>query len=134
MPGDTDPQAFATVADLRARWPELEDKERAAVLLEDAAVRIRAALDEAGIDVEDKCAALLKIISCSMVRRAMFSDVEIGGMQQTAGTYNGSFNFTNPTGALYLTGDEKRLLGIGKQRISSISPLTGIRRIVCDVT
>ena len=74
--------AYATVSDLEARWRTLSESEaaRAAVLLDDAAVKI----DEAGyIDPNDsRKVSLAKIISCDMVKRAMNAPLDQPALSQ----------------------------------------------------
>ena len=82
--------AFATVADLEARWRPLttEEESRASVLLDDAAVYLSALVTVDPTDEEQ--AAVLKTVSCSMVQRVMSADVDTYGLSQTsmtAGSY-----------------------------------------------
>jgi hypothetical protein len=113
--------AYATVADLEARWRTLTSDEqvRATVLLDDAAVRIDAAcpflpLDPPTAEDASKLAAR-KIVSCEMVKRAMASvgGVGVESLQQGAGPYQETVKYTNPTGDLYLTKADRTLLGCG---------------------
>ncbi len=119
--------AYATVDDLEARWHALEGDEadRAEVLLEDAAAMLDALVE---VDPEDeKQANLLKIVSCSMVTRAMLSaDSDAYGVSQLdygMGPFSQAAHFANPNGDLYLTAQEKRLLGIGSGYIMGVRPL-----------
>lgn len=118
--------AFATVDDLVARWRRLDDEEsaRASTLLADAAAIIEAE----GVDAsepDEATAALLKMVSCEMVKRAMQASPAQPAATQgsvTVGPFSESFTYANPTGDLYLTKAEKRRLGIGGCRIGSIPP------------
>lgn len=119
--------AYATVDDLEARWHALDGDEadRAEVLLEDAAAMLDALVE---VDPEDeKQANLLKIVSCSMVTRAMLSaDSDAYGVSQLdygMGPFSQAAHFANPNGDLYLTAQEKRLLGIGSGYIMGVRPL-----------
>lgn len=119
--------AYATVDDLEARWHALEGDEadRAEVLLEDAAAMLDALVE---VDPEDeKQANLLKIVSCSMVTRAMLSaESDVYGVSQLdygMGPFSQAAHFANPNGDLYLTAQEKRLLGIGSGYIMGVRPL-----------
>lgn len=117
--------AFATVADLEARWRPLttEEESRASVLLDDAAVYLSALVTVDPADEEQ--AAVLKTVSCSMVQRVMSADVDTYGLSQTsmtAGSYTQSMTFANPSGDFYLTGFEKVMLGISGSRIGTIRP------------
>lgn len=119
--------AYATVDDLEARWHALDGDEadRAEVLLEDAAAMLDALVE---VDPEDeKQANLLKIVSCSMVTRAMLSaDSDAYGVSQLdygMGPFSQAAHFANPNGDLYLTAQEKRLLGIGSGYLMGVRPL-----------
>jgi len=119
--------AYATVDDLEARWHALEGDEadRAEVLLEDAAAMLDALVE---VDPEDeKQANLLKIVSCSMVTRAMLSaESDAYGVSQLdygMGPFSQAAHFANPNGDLYLTAQEKRLLGIGSGYLMGVRPL-----------
>lgn len=121
--------AYATVNDLMQRWRLLSDAEqaRAEVMLEDAATILDATVD---IDEDNaKQAALLKTVSCSMVKRAMvsMSDGMLGVSQGTisADIYSQTFQFSNPGGDMYLTQMERRLLGVSNSYIGSIPAAVG---------
>lgn len=122
---------FAEVSDVEARWRTLSTAEqsRADVLLEDAS----AILDRlVKVDVDDgRQASLLKTTCCNMVIRAMSAtESDSYGatqMSMTAGPYSQSWTYGNPTGDLYLTRLEKKLLGIGVGRIGW-APLGGHER------
>lgn len=116
--------AYATVDDLEARWRTLSaaEKTRAGVLLGDAQVRLDA---ECSPSVPPTPAQLdaRKIVSCEMVKRSMLnSDAAsgVGSTQTTAGPFSQSFNYTNPTGDLYLTKGDRKLLGCGRARVFTI--------------
>lgn len=108
--------AYATVEDLAARWHALEGAEadRAMVLLEDTAAMLGALVE---VDPEDGGQAeLLKIVSCSMVIRAMLaSESDAYGVSQLdygMGPFSQAAHFANPNGDLYLTAQEKQMLGV----------------------
>lgn len=107
--------AYADVSDLEVRWRTLTEDEqaRAEALLDDASAMLDAyiTVDE----TDEKQMQLLKIVVCNMVERAMSTGGDIFGVTQqsmTAGPYAQTFNYANPTGDLYITKSEKRLLGI----------------------
>lgn len=119
--------AYATVDDLEARWKSLtaDEAERAAVLLDDAAVIINALLASKGITTMNADAA--KMVSCSMVKRAMMQ-ADTGMMGITQGTvsadiYSQSLTFANPSGDMYITAAERKALGAGASYIASIPPV-----------
>ncbi|WP_051179725.1 Gp19/Gp15/Gp42 family protein [Nocardia concava] len=113
--------AFATYTDLAAYWRPLtpEEQAKATTLLDYAASIIRAEWPDidaritAGFDPK-----LPKLVSLAMVKRAMLaSNAEgVSATSQTAGPYAQSQTFTNPTGNLYLTASERRMLSPGGTR------------------
>lgn len=121
--------AFATVSDIEARWRVLSDEEtsRASVLLDDASAMLSAlvAVDESDAGQRE----LLRSVCCSMVIRAMAAtSADIYGVSQasmTAGAYTQSWSYSNPSGDMYLTKMEKKLLGIGAGYIGSIRAKIG---------
>ena len=105
----------ATVADLEARWHTLTDTEKsvASTLIGDAVAylkRITPNYDAIPTDT-------IKSIVCAMVKRAMLSRDSSGISQQseTVGSFSASYTWSNPTGDLYLTREERRQLGLGAQ-------------------
>lgn len=128
-------EAFATAADLESRWRMLSDVERkrAETLLADASVIIATKCAQSGIVVDetDELQSLtISSITCEMVKRAMLTPVDQAPMKQfsqTAGPYSESGTYANPNGDLYLTSDEKKRLGIGRQRMFSIAPTGAVQ-------
>lgn len=119
---------FADVSDLEARWHTLDESEaaKAEVLLSDASAILTRLIGE--IDISDTdYMQLLKQVCCNMVIRAMSATESdsygVDSMSMTAGVYSQSWNYNNPTGDLYLTKLEKRLLGITTSYIDSIQPM-----------
>ena len=119
--------AFADVSDLESRWRELstDEEARANVLLDDASAMLSALVEVDSSDAGQ--AELLKIVCCDMVIRAMSATAaDTFGVSQTsmtAGPYTQSFSYSNPSGDMYLTKLEKRLLGISTAYIGSIRPM-----------
>lgn len=121
--------AFAEVSDIESRWRELstDEQSRASVLIDDASAMLTALV---AIDTDDdEQAQLLKQVCCSMVIRAMSAtEADAFGasqMSMTAGPYTQSWNYANPSGDMYITRLEKRLLGITSGYIGSIRPKIG---------
>lgn len=123
--------AFATPEDLEARWRMLSDSEkgRAEALLEDAAAMLHAEFAAVGkeIDETDELQKVnLKVISCSMVKRVMASGqgADITQTSMTAGSFSEQFTYANPTGDMYLTANERRILGVPKRRghVQTVAP------------
>lgn len=116
--------AYAEVSDVEARWRDLTTDEaaKAAVLLDDASAVLTRFVD---VDTSDAGQAeLLKIVCCDMVIRSMVStSSETYGMSassMTAGPYSQSWTYSNPSGDLYITRLEKRLLGISSGYIGAV--------------
>lgn len=118
--------AFATHSDLAARWRSLSTGEqtRATTLLGDASAELRALDNTIDQRIEDDLldADIPKRVVCQMVKRAMIGDANEGLNQfsETTGPFTNSGTFANPNGDLYLTKNERKLLGIGKGRAFSI--------------
>lgn len=122
--------AYATVADVEARWRPLSADEavRADALLEDASQILR---DEFEITPEyevEKSSTLTRIVA-SMVIRAMTGGIDLAGVETvTAGTgpFSESRKFSNPNAALYLTRAERKQLGLGGRQVAfTVDPLDG---------
>lgn len=119
--------AFADVSDLESRWRELstEEEARANVLLGDASAMLSALVKVDSSDYEQS--ELLKMVCCDMVIRAMSATASdafgVSQTSMTAGPYTQSFSYSNPSGDMYLTKLEKRLLGITTGYIGSIRPM-----------
>ena len=117
--------AFAVVSDIEARWRDLSTTEetRASVLLDDATAILSKLVK---VDPNDEAQAyLLKTVCCNMVIREMAAEADMFGVSQTsmtAGPYTQSMSYASPSGDMYLTKLEKRLLGITSGYIGSIEP------------
>lgn len=119
--------AFADVSDLESRWRELstDEEARANVLLGDASAMLSALVTVDNSDYEQS--ELLKMVCCDMVIRAMSATASdsfgVSQTSMTAGPYTQSFSYSNPSGDMYLTKLEKRLLGITTSYIGTIRPM-----------
>ena len=108
---------FATIEDLEARWRTLSEAEvsKATALLDDASAILVAQVDVDPTDEQQ--ATLLKVVCCSMVTRSMVaSESDVYGISQLdygMGPFSQAAHFSNPNGDLYLTAQERQLLGIG---------------------
>ena len=117
--------AYATVSDVEARTTHTYTTDEESVistLLDDAAVHIDAYNANATADAK-------KLVSCSMVLRAIGDGDDVmplGATQgsMTAGSYTQSWTMGQGggSGELYLTKEEKKLLGYGNA-IGSYSPV-----------
>lgn len=112
--------AYATYSDIEARWRPLttEEQTHATTLCDDAS-----AIIDSLTEVQD--VELARIVTCNMVIRAMSAAPDSYGLSQssmTAGPYTQSWTYSNPSGDMYLTKLEKRMLGITGGYIGSIRP------------
>lgn len=121
---------FADVSDIESRWRTLNsgERDRATALINDASAMLSSLV--ADIDVSDEeQMQLLNIVCCNMVIRAMSAteadSYGASNMSMTAGPYTQSWTYSNPTGDMYITKFEKRLLGITSGYIGSIRPKIG---------
>ena len=117
---------FATVDDLALRWRTISEieKKRAETLLDDASMLICAEFRKAGakLDSDDPIqVSACKIVACSIVKRVMLSDFEGDYSQETrtVGPFSSTVTFANPSGDMYLTKQERRILGL-PSRISGV--------------
>ncbi len=103
--------AFATSDELRARWSLAPDGDQANAVLEDASVWLQAMYDLPD-NPSEKLAAVLRIIVCSMAKRALQSENtdHMESLSQTAGAFSQSSSFRNSEGNLFLTKAEREML------------------------
>jgi hypothetical protein len=108
--------AFATYEDVEARWRflSLDERTKVTCLLDDAAVILGS---KVAVDPTDEAqAAALKLVSCGMVVRAMVAAASdafgVGELTATMGPFSQTASYANPNGDLYLTKEERRLLGV----------------------
>lgn len=125
-------EAFATLEDMENRYGPIgsEEEDRVSTLLSDASIMLETELTRVGKAVDDDDAVqaeCLKIVCCSMVNRVISSGdmMDITQASMTAGPYTQSMTYSNPSGDMYLTKNERRMLGIPlrKQRLFSIEPM-----------
>lgn len=115
-------EPFATVEDLAAGWSGYEDdmEEQASTMLVRVSTRLAAMLAAHGIEVDrhdEVQSAILKDVTCEVVRRSLSSQSVADGMPvsqftETATPYSNSYIFSNANGDVYLTRQEKELLGL----------------------
>lgn len=136
---------YATLDDLRKHWPSMPDdaetEAEATQKLHEASVEVRALYP----DVDARIAAgsldpdVPKLVVCRMVKRAMGLDDDaddsgvgfgVTSVQETAGPYSQTRQFSNPDGAIYLSAADKRLLRTsrGHRRAWTIFPHGGAVR------
>lgn len=112
---DVVPFPFATVDELKARWPDFPvgAEPHAETLLEDASQFILDVCPSAA----DASESTRRRVVCSVVRRSMQSDQnDMGGMSNmsmTSGPFSVQQTAANPNGDFFLTKQEKFALGGG---------------------
>lgn len=129
--------AFATLADYELRYGKVADAERDRVgaLLEDASDMLLSAYESRwGAYAEGEHAAFDRsacAVACSIVSRAVNVPLGLAGAtqySQTAGSYNASVTFANPTAELWVGKSDLKRLGLSGCRIGSIEAMTGADR------
>ena len=122
--------AYATIDDLNARRSEAIPagmQGQAQAKLDDAAVLIDSLVT---VDVSDQQQLdRLRVATCAMVNRALESlESDMYGVSNasyTMGPFQQTATFANPSGDLYLTAREMRLIGATGTTIGSIRPVIG---------
>lgn len=113
--------AYATVEDLEKRLRRTipgDQRVYAETAIEDASLEIDVACPLPEDPTEQDLQARLVVV-CRMIKRAYAvpdDAVGVGSVQQGAGPYQSTLTFSNPTGDLYLTKADRRLLGCESQR------------------
>lgn len=125
-------QPTVTVEDYASRYGTPADADRVGVLLADASDMLMSAYERRwGAYVKGSHAAFdrgFKAVACSIVSRAVNVPEGFQGAtqySQTAGSYNASVTFANPTADLWLGKSDLRRLGLAGTRIGSIAPMVG---------
>jgi hypothetical protein len=116
--------AYADVSDIETRLGRTFTADETANVqaLLDGASAVLNKLVKITNDTEQN--ALLKFVCTNMVSRTLSNGLDVLGASQasmTAGPYTQSFSFATPSGDLYLTKLEKRLLGITAGYIGCIN-------------
>ena len=121
-----------TLEEYAARYGTPPDHERVSALLSDACDMLLTAYEgRFGCYVEGSHPAFdrgYKAVACAVVSRAVsVPDCFAGATQysQTAGSYNASITFANPTADLWLGRSDLKRLGLAGTRIGSIAPMIG---------
>lgn len=121
-----------TLEEYASRYGTPSDPDRVAALLSDACDMLLTAYERRwGAYVKGAHAAFdrgFKAVACSIVSRAVNVPEGFAGAtqySQTAGTYNASVTFANPTADLWLGKSDLRRLGLAGMRIGSIAPMVG---------
>ena len=119
-------KTFATVDDLSAVWSGYDpaDESRATTMLGMVSSAIGALCDASSVDVD-----VLRFVTCQATARAMQAGDAGQGVSQeswTASPFGGSVTYANPSGDVYLTSFERRLLGIDEPSAGFYAPGAGL--------
>lgn len=121
-----------TLEEYAARYGTPPDPGRVSALLSDACDMLLTAYEGRwGYYVEGAHVAFdrsYEAVACAVVSRAVsVPDCFAGATQysQTAGSYNASVTFANPTADLWLGKSDLKRLGLAGTRIGSIAPMIG---------
>lgn len=121
-----------TLEEYAARYGTPPDPDRVSALLSDACDMLLTAYEGRwGHYVRGAHTAFdrgYKAVACAVVSRAVnVPDCFAGATQysQTAGSYNASITFANPTADLWLGRSDLKRLGLAGTRIGSIAPMIG---------
>ncbi len=123
--------AYASYTDYEARYGTLTPAQQSLVTmrLADAAVILDSLVDTSGVCSDEHLQDRLKVVSCSMVNRVLLSEAEgsvgVSNTSYTMGPFSQSATYANPSGDMYLTATERRMLGISKAIIGTIRPVIG---------
>lgn len=130
--------ALATLEDYEARYGATSEPARVEVLLNDASNYVKALyLEEWGFEYlegdSDVFAQNAPAVVCAIVSRVVNTPAGLEGVSQasqTAGSYNASFTYANPTGDFYLTKTDKARLGFtNRATIGTIAPMLECDRL-----
>lgn len=123
--------AFASVEDYTKRYGNVVDSDRVEVILSDASDAMLNAYEvfwgesykQGAHEQFDRSATA---VCCAIAHRSLSVPAGFEGASQysqTAGSYNASITFSNPTGDIYLSKTELKRLGLYGQRIGAVMPI-----------
>lgn len=130
---DESNSALATPEDYISRYGDGARQERLNVILQDVSDLMISAYEgfwdasyEKGRHADfDRSATA---VCCAVAHRALSVPAGFEGASQysqTAGSYNASITFSNPTGDIYLSKTELKRLGLYRQHIGAAMPIIG---------
>ena len=117
--------SFATPEEYKAKYGTDVESGMLQAWLDDVSAYLRAEMGGRLDAHDDAQAASLRVVCLSATRRAPESAAPgfgVNQMSQSANGFSESYSFANPSGDVYLTKAERRMLGIGRMRIGSIRP------------
>lgn len=129
---------FATLADYESRYGEVAEADggRVEALLSDASDMLLTAYESrwGAYKAGDHAAfdRSARSVACAIVSRAVNTPLGLAGatqLSQSAGIYNSSVTFANPTAELWVGKSDLKRLGLAGTRIGSIDAMTGADRV-----
>ena len=130
-------EPFAMLSDYELRYGAVADGDAAkvAALLSDASDMLLSAYESRygayAQGVRPAFDRSARSVACAVVSRAMSAPLGLAGAtqySQTAGSYNASVTFANPTAELWLGRSDLKRLGLAGCRIGAIEAMTGADR------
>ena len=114
--------AYASYTDYEARYGTLTPAQQSLVTmrLADAAVILDSLVDTSGVCSDEHLQDRLKVVSSEAE-----GSVGVSNTSYTMGPFSQSATYANPSGDMYLTATERRMLGISKAIIGAIRPVIG---------
>lgn len=110
---------YAEISDLEAGWREMDPDEvsQAETLLSRASLFLDGIVDQYGIDVVDKEAALT-VVCCDLVQRKLESNsaLPITSTTQTAGPFSETTSYSSRRKSWELYPEDLQLLGVRNRR------------------
>lgn len=120
--------SFADYSDVCTRLNDSSlDEEQVEALIEDASAMLLALLGSRYDEDDEVQARNLQTVCCNMVARALTATLNSAGFgvsqhSMTVSSFNEQVSYANPSGDLYLTSLEKKLLGIGASAVFTVEP------------
>lgn len=117
--------SFATVADYEAKYGTVADADRLQVWLDDVTTYLTNRLGSRYNAEDETQAAALKMVCRDMTHRAFESNAPgfgVSNYSQSANGFTESMTFANATGDIYMTQNERRMLGIGGNHAGYLTP------------
>lgn len=128
---DESNNVFATPEDYINRYGDGVDEERLKIILQDVSDLMIIAYESFWGESYQKGAheqfdRSATAVCCAIAHRSLSVPAGFEGANQysqTAGSYNASITFSNPTGDIYLSKTELKRLGLYGQRIGAVMPI-----------
>lgn len=117
--------SFATVSDYEAKYGEVADAERLQVWLDDVTTYLTKLLGNRYDATDEAQAAALRVVCRDCTHRAFESNAPgfgVSNYSQSANGFTESMTYANATGDIYVTKNERKMLGIGGMSAGYLKP------------